>query len=57
MTVSRAELDALFAEDDKLRASHREWMAERQAARETLAQKSGHPAGLKGTRHSTASAF
>jgi|SRR6516165_4985621 hypothetical protein len=46
MTVSRAELDALFAEDDKLRASHREWMAEREAAREALERKSGSPDDL-----------
>jgi hypothetical protein len=44
--ISRAELDALFAEDDRRRAEHREWLAERQAQAQALVQRNSGDAGL-----------
>jgi hypothetical protein len=38
--ISKAELAELYREDDRLRAEHREWLAERQAQAQALVQKS-----------------
>jgi hypothetical protein len=38
--ISRAEFAELFREDDRQRASHAEWMAQREAQAQALVQKS-----------------
>jgi hypothetical protein len=44
--ISRAELAELYREDDRLRAEHREWLAERQAQAQALVQRNSGDAGL-----------
>jgi hypothetical protein len=44
--ISRAELAELFREDDRLRAEHREWMAQREAEAQALVQRNSGDAGL-----------
>src|SRR5262245_39931036 len=44
--ISRAELAELFAEDDRQRAEHREWLARREAHAASLVRRNDNPAGL-----------
>jgi len=44
--ISRAELAELFREDDRQRASHAEWMAQREAQAQALVQRNSGDAGL-----------
>jgi len=44
--ISRAELDALFREDDKARAEHAHWMAQREPVASPLVQRNGGDHGL-----------
>jgi len=52
--ISRAELAELYREDDRLRAEHREWMAQREAQAASLARRNDSPAGLVFKRHDDA---
>jgi len=44
--ISRAELDALFREDDRRRLEHREWMDRSELPGGALVQRNDNPAGL-----------
>src|SRR5262249_3763443 len=52
--ISRAELDELYREDDRLRAEHREWLARREAQSASLARRNDYPASLVFKRHDDA---